>query len=283
MKVLIIGAGGMLGHDLVDVLGKENEISTPNTQTLDITDIHQTIEKIKTFKPHVVIHAAAYTDVNGSQSNEDLAYKLNALGTRNVAVSCNEADCAMVYISTDYVFDGKKGSPYFEYDQPNPLNVYGKTKYLGEVFVHETLNKFYIVRTSWLYGLHGTNFPKTMLKLAKTNDNLSVVNDQIGSPTYTLDLAKAVSELIKTPKYGVYHITNSDSCSWYEFAREIFHNAGVNIKLEPISSDEYPQPAERPKYSVLKNYNWKMEGFNEIRSYKDALKDYIKLLKEREE
>ncbi len=278
MKVLIIGSEGMLGHDLVDILSAENEISTTTIYTLDITDIDKTIKTVKEINPDVVVHAAAFTDVNGSESKQDLAYKVNVIGTRNVAVACREADSALVYICTDYVFDGTKGSSYYEYDQTNPLSVYGKTKYLGEVYIRDILNKFYIVRTAWLYGFHGPNFITTMLNLAKTNDSISVVNDQIGSPTYTLDLAKAIAELIKKPAYGIYHITNSGSCSWYEYAKEIFDIAGIEIEVKPVSTEEYPQPAPRPKYSVLENYNWKIEGFEEIRNYKEALRAYMKLL-----
>jgi dTDP-4-dehydrorhamnose reductase len=278
MKVLIIGSEGMLGHDLVGILSKENEISTTTIWTLDITDIEKTIKTVKEVNPDVVVHAAAFTDVNGSESKKDLAYQVNVIGTRNVAVACREADSALVYICTDYVFDGTKGSSYYEYDQTNPLSVYGKTKYLGEVYIRDILNKFYIVRTAWLYGFHGPNFVTTMLNLAKTNDNISVVDDQIGSPTYTVDLANAIAELIKNPVYGIYHITNSGSCSWYEYAKEIFEIAGVDIEVKPVSTEEYPQPAPRPKYSVLENYNWKMEGFEEIRNYKDALRAYMELL-----
>lgn len=278
MKVLIIGSEGMLGHDLVDVLGIENEISTTTIDTLDITDIYKTIETVKEVNPDVVVHAAAFTDVDLSESKPDLAYKVNTIGTRNVAVACKEADSAMVYICTDYVFDGTKGSSYYEYDKTNPLSVYGKTKYLGEVYIRDVLNKFYIIRTSWLYGFHGPNFVTTMLNLTKNNNVISVVNDQIGSPTYTVDLSNAIAQLIKKPAYGIYHITNSDYCSWYEYAREIFEIAGIDVEVKPVSTEEFPRPAPRPKYSVLKNYNWKMEGFPEIRSYKDALKDYMKLL-----
>ncbi|MDP3035129.1 MAG: dTDP-4-dehydrorhamnose reductase [Methanobacteriaceae archaeon] len=278
MKVLIIGSEGMLGHDLVEILSAENEISTTTIDTLDITDIEKTIETVKNINPDVVVHAAAFTDVDGSETNADLAYKVNVLGTRNVAVACSEVDAAIVYICTDYVFDGTKGSSYYEYDQTNPLGVYGKTKHQGEVCIRDILNKFYIVRTSWLYGFHGPNFITTMLKLAEKMDIISVVADQIGSPTYTVDLATAISELIKKPAYGIYHITNSDHCSWYEYAQEIFENAGIDIELNPVSTEEFGSPAPRPKYSVLENYNWKMEGFPKIRSYKKALRKYMDLL-----
>ena len=278
MKVLIIGSEGMLGHDLVDILSAENEINTTTIDTLDITDINKTIKTVKEINPDVVVHAAAFTNVDGSESNPDLAYKVNVLGTRNVAVACSEADSALVYICTDYVFDGTKGSPYYEYDQTNPLSVYGKTKHLGEVYIRDILNKFYIVRTAWLYGFHGPNFVTTMLNLAKTNDTISVVSDQIGSPTYTVDLANAIAQLIKKPAYGIYHVTNSEHCSWYEYAQEIFDIAGVDVELKPVTTEEFGSPAPRPKYSVLENYNWKMEGFPEIRSYREALRAYMELL-----
>jgi dTDP-4-dehydrorhamnose reductase len=278
MKVLIIGSEGMLGHDLVDILSKENEISTTTIDTLDITDIEKTIATVQEINPDVVVHAAAFTDVNGSETKKDIAYKINGIGTRNVAVACKETDSALVYICTDYVFDGEKGSSYQEYDQTNPLSIYGKTKLQGETYIRDILSKFYIVRTSWLYGYHGPNFVTTMLKLSKTMDTISVVNDQIGSPTYTVDLAKAISKLIKKPSYGIYHITNSGECSWYDYACQIFEIAGIEINVKPVSTGEYPQPAPRPKYSVLENYNWKIEGFPEIREYNDALRDYMKLL-----
>ncbi len=278
MKVLIIGSEGMLGHDLVDILSVENEISTTTIDTLDITDINKTIETVKNINPDIIVHAAAFTDVDGSETNQDIAYKVNVLGTRNVAVACREVDASMVYICTDYVFDGTKGSSYYEYDQTNPLSVYGRTKHLGEVCIHDILNKFYIVRTSWLYGFHGPNFITTMLKLAEKMDSISVVSDQIGSPTYTVDLAAAISELIKKPAYGTYHITNSDHCSWYEYAQEIFEIAGIDIEINPVSTEEFGSPAPRPKYSVLENYNWKMEGFPKIRSYKEALREYMSSL-----
>lgn len=278
MKVLIIGSEGMLGHDLVDVLSAEHDVSTTTIWTLDITDIDKTIETVKNINPDVVVHAAAFTDVDKSESKADLAYQVNSLGTRNVAVACRETDSALVYICTDYVFDGTKGSSYYEYDQTNPLGVYGKTKHLGEVYIRDLLNKFYIVRTSWLYGYHGPNFVTTMLNLTKTHDRISVVSDQIGSPTYTVDLAAAIANLIKKPSYGIYHITNSEYCSWFEYAQLIFEIAGKKVDLNPVTTEEFGSLAPRPKYSVLENYNWKMEGFPKIRSYKEALKDYMNLL-----
>jgi len=278
MKVMIIGSEGMLGHDLVDVLSPIHEVVTTTIDTLDITDIDKTIETVRKNNPDVLIHAAAITDVDGSESNLDLAYKVNAIGTRNVAVACREVDAAMVYISTDYVFDGTNTTPYFEYDETKPLGVYGKTKHTGEIYVRDILNKFYIVRTAWLYGYHGPNFVTTMLNLAENTKDISVVDDQIGSPTYTVDLANAVSTIINSPAYGIYHFTNSGTCSWFEFATEIFKQAGVEVNLKPVTTEEFPRPAPRPKYSVLNHYSWKMEGYPPIRNYKEALKDYMKLL-----
>jgi dTDP-4-dehydrorhamnose reductase len=278
MKILIIGSEGMLGHDLVEILSADHEVSTTTIWTLDITDINKTIETVKDINPDVVINAAAFTDVDGSETKPDLAYQVNAIGTRNVAVACREANSALVYICTDYVFDGTKGSSYYEYDQTNPLGVYGKTKHLGEVYIRDLLNKFYIVRTSWLYGYNGPNFVTTMLKLAETHDSLSVVGDQIGSPTYTVDLAKAIAQLIEKPTYGIYHVTNSDHCSWFEYAQLIFEIAGKDVQCTPVTTEEFGSPAPRPKYSVLENYNWKMEGFPKMRSYKEALKEYMDLL-----
>jgi dTDP-4-dehydrorhamnose reductase len=279
MKVLITGSNGMLGNDLVKILSKENEIIATTHETLDITDIEKTISTIKKINPDIVINAAAFTAVDAAETNEDLAYQVNVIGTRNLAVACQKADSALVYISTDYVFDGTKGESYREYDTTNPLGVYGKTKYLGEVYIRDLLDKFYIVRTSWLYGYHGPNFITTMLNLAKTHDSINVVSDQIGSPTYTADLATAINELIKQSKYGIYHITNSDSCSWYEYALEIFKNAGIEIEINPVTTEEYGSPAPRPKYSVLDNYNWRIEGYNKLRTYKDALKEFMDTLK----
>lgn len=278
MKIMIIGSEGMLGHDLVDVLSVDNEVSTTTIDTLDITDINKTIKTVKQNNPDVLIHAAAFTDVDGSESNPDLAFKVNATGTRNVAVACQQANCAMVYICTDYVFDGTNRTPYHEYDQTRPLGVYGKTKHTGELYIRDLLNKFYIIRTSWLYGYHGPNFVTTMLNLAKKTKDISVVNDQIGSPTYTVDLANAIALLIKKPTYGIYHVTNSENCSWYDFATEIFNQAQIEVNLKPVTTEEFPRPAPRPKYSVLENYNWNMEGYPKMRSYKEALTDYLKLL-----
>ncbi len=273
MRIFITGARGMLGNDLVNTLSRRHEIITSGS--LDVTILKDTLASIKEADPDVVIHAAAFTDVDACESEREKAYKVNALGTRNITVASSKIGASLVYISTDYVFDGEKKDGYYEFDNPNPINFYGITKYLGEVYVRDLIERFYIVRTSWLFGKHGKNFVKTMLKLAGEKEKISVVDDQVGSPTYTLDLAEAINLLIEKPAYGIYHITNSGHCSWYEFAKEIFKQSKIRIDLEPVKSHEFPRPAHRPKYSILKNHNWQMEGFSILRTYKEALRDYL--------
>ncbi|MDI3483436.1 MAG: dTDP-4-dehydrorhamnose reductase [Methanobacteriaceae archaeon] len=272
MRIFITGATGMLGKDLVKTLSDHKII----TKRVDITILEDLLDFIGRSKPDMIIHTAAFTDVDAAESEKNKAYKVNVLGTRNVTLAASKVNAPIVYISTDYVFDGEKREGYYEFDKPNPINFYGLTKYLGEVCVRDLTNKFYIVRTSWLFGKHGRNFVKTILKLAEENEKIQVVDDQIGSPTYTLDLAKAIGKLIKKQAYGVYHITNSGHCSWYEFAKEVFKEADINISLEPVTSNEFKRPARRPKCSILKNYNWKMEGFPTLRDYRLALQDYLR-------
>lgn len=292
MKILITGANGMLGHDLKKVLCTDNYLVLGTRDVFDITDIDNTIKFIAENRPDAVIHAAAYTDVDGCESNIEQAYKVNGLGARNVAVACQNVNAAMVYISTDYVFDGNKGSSYTEYDKANPMNIYGKSKLAGENYVKEICTRHYIVRTSWLFGLNGKNFVTTMLNLAKTKNEISVVDDQFGSPTYTFDLAQAIAKLIQRPTYGTFHITNSEFCTWNQFAKEIFecwqqisycdnNSEEKHTLVKPITTEELNRPASRPKYSVLENYNWQLEGYEKLRSYKDALKDYLHLLRQR--
>ncbi|WZL73635.1 dTDP-4-dehydrorhamnose reductase [Clostridiaceae bacterium 35-E11] len=278
MKILITGATGMLGNDLLKALSLEHEVIGTSSKDMDITDIDKTVAMMKEIKPNVVINSAAYTDVDGCEANVDIAYKVNALGARNLAMACNEVDASMVYISTDYVFDGTKQQAYNEFDHTNPMSIYGKSKLAGENYVRDILNKFYIVRTSWLYGMNGKNFVTTMMNLSKTMTALNVVNDQIGSPTYTPDLAKAIGKLIQRPTYGIFNITNSEHCSWYDYAKEIFKLAHINMTVNPTTTEAFNRPAPRPKYSVLENYCWKLEGYEPLRSYKEALKEYISLL-----
>ncbi len=279
MKILITGSNGMLGHDLIEVLKDSHELILTTSKTLDITDENHVLDFISQSKPDVVINAAAYTDVDGCEQNQELAYAVNSEGVRNLALACRQVDCALVHISTDYVFDGSATEPIGEDGEIGPISVYGKSKLKAEQAIEEILDKFYIVRTAWLYGINGKNFPKTMLELAENHSQITVVYDEVGTPTYTPDLAGAIFKLIETDYYGIYHITNSDYCSWCEFARYIFEIAGKDVKVIPVTASEFARPAPRPSYSVLENKNWIDKGFKPLRSYKDAIKEYIELIK----
>lgn len=279
MKILITGSNGMLGHDLEKVLKDSHELILTTSKTLDITDKDKTIEFIVECKPDVVINSAAYTDVDGCETNQDLAYAVNGEGVRNLALGCKEVDCPLVHISTDYVFDGTARNPIEEDGEIGPISVYGKSKLKGEQAIQEILDKYYILRTAWLYGINGKNFPKTMLELAENHTEITVVYDEVGTPTYTPDLAYGISQIIETDYYGIYHLTNSGSCSWCEFAKYIFEVAGKDVKVIPVTASEFSRPAPRPSYSVLKNKKWIENGFEPLRDYKEAIKEYIELIK----
>ena len=278
MKILITGSGGMLGHDLAKVL-KNHELVLTTSKTLDITDKNEVMDFISDLRPDIVINSAAYTDVDGCEENQNLAYSVNGEGPENLALACRENDCALVHISTDYVFDGSAAEPIAENGQIGPISVYGKSKLEGEKAIREIMDKYFIVRTAWLYGENGKNFPRTMLELAENHPEITVVYDEVGTPTYTPDLAFGISKLIETDYYGIYHLTNSGSCSWCEFARYIFEIAGCDVKVIPVTASEFARPAPRPSYSVLNNKNWIEKGFEPLRDYKDAIKDYIELIK----
>ena len=279
MKILITGSSGMLGHDLIEVLKDKHDLILSTSKTLDITDKDKTIEFIRENKPDIVINSAAYTDVDGCETNRELAYSVNGEGVRNLAIGCAEVDCPLVQISTDYVFNGKNDRPWVEDDEIGPISVYGKSKLEGEEAILKILDKYFIVRTAWLYGINGKNFPKTMLELSENHSEITVVYDEVGSPTYTLDLARKISELIETDYYGIYHITNSGSCSWCEFSRYIFELAGRDVKVIPVTAAEFARPAPRPSYSVLENKKLIENGFEPLRNYKEAIKEYIELIK----
>lgn len=279
MKILITGSNGMLGHDLREVLKDNHDLVLTTSKTLDITDKKQVMDFIGDSKPDIVINSAAYTDVDGCEENKDLAYAVNGEGVLNLALACREVDCALLHISTDYVFDGTARDPIAEDGEIGPISVYGKSKLEGEKAILEILDKYFIVRTAWLYGINGRNFPKTMLELAENHSEITVVYDEVGTPTYTPDLAYGISQLIETDKYGVYHLTNSGSCSWCEFSRLIFEIADKDVKVIPVTASEFARPAPRPSYSVLENKNWIDNGFKPLRDYKEAIKEYIELIK----
>ena len=270
-KILVTGANGMLGQDLCPILQDEGfDVIETDVDTLDITDSGMVSDVLLSKKPSIVIHCAAYTNVDKAEEDLETATKINVKGTENLAKVCGENDITLVYISTDYVFDGKKGEKYTPDDTPNPINNYGLTKFQGEEAVRKYCKKYYITRTSWLYGIHGKNFVETMLSLADKPE-LKVVDDQIGCPTWTVELANGITELIEDEaEYGTYHVCGSGITSWYGFAKEIFEQSGLNVNLKPCTTDEFPRPASRPKYSAMEN-----DGI--CRDWKVALSNYMLL------
>lgn len=274
-KIVVLGAAGMLGSDLLPLLSNKAEVTGLARKDLDITDLDATVQVLTALDPDVVIHAAAYTDVDSCEIDPDRAHRVNGLGARNVALACRKIDAAVVFVSTDYVFNGLKRTAYQEWDAPDPINVYGASKLAGEKFIRHTCPRHYIVRTSWLFGKHGKNFVDTISRLAREKDSLRVVLDQIGSPTWSKDLAGKIVELVHKEFYGIYHITNSETCNWYQFASEIVAWQGLETRIEPVTSDQYVRPARRPANSVLENYYLRLEGFSLLRSYRDALREYL--------
>jgi dTDP-4-dehydrorhamnose reductase len=269
MKVLVTGANGMLGQDLCPILEDVGAfVIETDVDTLDITN-SEMVEKVLTdIHPDMVVHCAAYTNVDKAEEDLKNAELINVTGTENIAESCAKLGITLVYISTDYVFDGTKTEPYLPTDRTNPINNYGITKYEGEETVRSLCEKYYIARTSWLYGHHGKNFVETMLSLAEKPE-IKVVDDQVGCPTWTVELANGILKLLSKP-YGTYHVCGSGQTSWYGFAKEIFLQSGLDVNLKPCMTDEFPRPAKRPKYSVMEN-----DGI--CRNWQAALKDYLEL------
>lgn len=280
MRVLVTGAKGQLGSDLLCELSKRNIESVGiDIEDLDITDAAATKKVIEDIsnktKLDAIIHCAAYTAVDAAEDNEALVTKINAEGTKNIAEVAKTLDVAMMYISTDYVFDGEGKRPWEPDDKRAPLNVYGMAKYKGELYVEELVKKYFIVRISWVFGLHGNNFIKTMLRLGKERGAVSVVNDQIGSPTYTPDLSRLLADMIVTDKYGRYHATNEGLCSWYDFAVEIFKQANLDVAVTPVSSDAFPVKAKRPHNSRMDKSKLTENGFKLLPTWQDALGRYL--------
>lgn len=280
IKVLVTGSDGQLGHDVVGRLQELGiEVIGASRNEFDITDKEQTKEAISRINPDVIVHCAAYTAVDKAEDEKEMCYAVNVDGTRNIAEAAQAIDAKMAYISTDYVFDGTGVEPHSEDEKTNPINYYGYTKEQGEKIVRERLEKHFIIRTSWVYGKNGNNFVKTMLKLAESKNEINVVNDQIGAPTYTRDLAVLITDLIQTTEYGIYHGVNEGYCSWYDFAKAIFEKAEVNIKVNPISSTEYPTKAKRPMNSRLSTVNLNKAGLNRLPKWEDALQRFINELR----
>lgn len=282
MRVLVTGAKGQLGTDLMNELNRQGlEAIGVDIEEMDITDAESCRRVISREKPDAVIHCAAYTAVDAAEDNVELCSRINGQGTRNVAQACRDQGIKLMYISTDYVFDGQGTRPWEPDDPRDPLNVYGETKYQGELAVEELLDQYFTVRIAWVFGLAGKNFIKTMLRLGQERGAVSVVDDQIGSPTYTYDLARLLVDMIQTDRYGRYHATNEGICSWYEFACEIFRQAGMDqVQVTPVSSQQFAAKAKRPSNSRMSKEKLSDNGFVRLPDWKDALGRYLKALEQ---
>ncbi len=282
MKILVTGVKGQLGYDVVQEGEKRGlEMFGTDVDSMDITDAGQVRKVMEAYKPDGVIHCAAYTAVDAAEEHQEICRKINVNGTRNIAEVCRDMDIPLMYFSTDYVFDGQGENFWKEDDERQPLNVYGQMKYEGELAVQELVQKYFILRISWVFGVNGSNFIKTMLRLGKERGAVGVVSDQKGSPTYTYDLAKLVLDMFQTDKYGVYHVTNDGICSWYEFACEIFKQAGMDVKVTPLTTAEYPAKAARPLNSRMSKDKLVNAGFQMLPSWQDALRRYLERLEDR--
>jgi len=300
LRVLVMGAAGQLGSEVVEVLRGDHEVVGVTRTDADITDLSQVMTLVEEVSPQVIVNAAAYTNVDGCEREKGRAFLVNAIGARNVAIAAKEVGAKLVHISTDYVFDGTKDTPYFEYDPPKPINVYGWSKLVGEQMVKEQNPRSFILRVAWLYSARRKNFVKTMLKLAQERDEIRVVNDQRGTPTFAGDVARQIKALIETDCYGLYHCTSQGSCTRYEFALAIFKHAGYKAKantdgsvrltpnaeglkpftLKPVTSDEFPTPARRPANSVLENFMLKVQGLDVMPHWEESLAAHIQQIKE---
>ena len=288
MKILITGSKGQLGNELQNIIKtgkaeigivsdeiKSSQVVALDVEDLDITNLAQVKDVILREKPDVVINCAAATNVDGCETNQDLAFKINALGPRNLAMVCSEIGAKLVQVSTDYVFSGIKSEPLTEFDLTSPYSVYGKTKLVGEEYVREFSSKYFIVRTAWLYGYVGKNFVYTMMNLGKDKETLNVVDDQRGNPTNANDLAYHILKLIETEEYGVYHCTGKGECSWYDFAKLIMELSGRKCVVNPCTSEEFKTVAKRPEYSSLDNMMLRCTIGDEMRDWKEALESFI--------
>jgi dTDP-4-dehydrorhamnose reductase len=278
MKIVVTGASGQLGKDIVThFLSLGHEVHGFSSKEMDITDLEKVRDQLVRVRPTLIVHSAAFTQVDLAEQEVDKAFLVNGVGSRNVAMIASEIKARLAYISTDYVFDGLAHSPYNEYDLTNPQSVYGKSKLAGENYIRQWVTEHYILRTSWVFGVNGNNFVKTMLKLGVEHNQINVVHDQVGSPTYTRDLAAFIAEVTSTEYFGTYHVSNSGICSWYEFAKAIFEVSDNNrIQVNPITTSEFPRPAPRPPYSVMDHMGIRMNGLQELRHWKEALHAFMK-------
>ena len=278
MRVLITGAGGMLGTDLQQVISRQSghEVVPYRREELNIADREQVLAVIQTVRPDVIVNAAAYTDVDGCETNRELADSVNAMGPANLAMAASAVGAKLIHVSTDYVFAGDRDVPYVEIDDCAPQSVYGQSKWAGEEAIRKHTAQHFILRSSWLFGLHGKNFVSTMLSLGTKQRSVRVVNDQWGSPTCTWDLARAIVALFESDRYGTYHVTNAGACTWFDFAKLIFAEEGLQVEVLPIRTEELGRIAPRPAYSVLDNRKWVDAGFASLRSYEEALREHLR-------
>ncbi len=282
MRVLVTGASGMLAKDIAPCLtGRGYETLALPHNELDIANLEAIRATVSGFEPGLIINCAAYTKVDEAEKEEQQALMVNGSGVHNLCLACQENDITLVHFSTDYVFDGSKESPYTIYDEANPINAYGRSKLLGEEYILWLLRKFLLIRTSWLFGLYGTNFVETMLELGRRQKKISVVNDQRGCPTWTHHLAKTVVSLIETGRYGVYHITNSEPTTWFDFSQEIFRLSGMDIEVLPITSEQFPRPAKRPRNSVLDPFPLPQLLGRGMPSWREAIGEYLSQRREK--
>ena len=276
-KIIVTGCNGQLGRAINHELMGKHDIEFVNTDVaeLDITNIDKVMELARKVKPYAIINCAAHTGVDACEDEWDKAYRINAIGPRNLSIAASETGAKMVHISTDYIFDGKANKPYIEFDRPNPQGAYGTTKLAGEKMVKDFADRYFILRTAWLYG-EGQNFVKTMLRLSESNDKVRVVGDQVGSPTSAKELAAAIAHLLFTENYGLFHATCEGSCSWAQFAEEIFRLVGKDTRVEAITTEEFGAKAPRPAYSILENYMFKLTTDYMFADWHDALTVYMK-------
>lgn len=279
MKILVTGYTGQLGYDVVqEGLRHGLEIAGVGSNNLDITNQKDVFLYVNKFKPDAIVHCAAYTAVDQAEDDRNQCYDVNVNGTRYLVTAAHNIKAKFLYVSTDYVFNGEGNEPFKESDTPNPIGYYGRTKFEGEEIVKSMLAEWFIVRISWVFGINGNNFVKTMLRLAETRNEINVVGDQIGSPTYTVDLAKLLINMVQSEKYGIYHASNEGYCSWYQFAQKIFRFTNRDIKINLISTEDYPTKAVRPKNSRMSKQKLIENGFNLLPTWQDALNRYLKEL-----
>ena len=283
-KILVTGCNGQLGREINRIYADSSEYEIFNTDVfrpevteLDITSVDRVLELVRQVRPYAIINCAAHTGVDACETDRENAYRINAVGPRNLSIAATEVGAKLIHISTDYVFEGNGTKPYIEFDTPNPQGMYGATKLAGEQFVQQFAKDYFIIRTAWLYG-DGKNFVKTMLRLSETNSEVRVIGDQFGTPTSTVELAKAISVLLPTENYGLFHGTCEGACSWADFASELFRLAGKDTKVNYITTAEYPAPAVRPAYSVLENYMFRLTTDFRFAQWQDAAAAYVREL-----